>query len=47
VHYAIPLANVELLLDSKTLGPFVVARCIVNIVLPALFIPCWALYATK
>jgi len=37
VHSAIPI-NVGLLLDSKTLGPFAVARCIVNIVLPVLFI---------
>jgi len=46
VHSAIPLANVGLLLDLKTLGPFAVARCIVNIVLPALLRDC-AVYATK
>jgi len=40
VHSAVPLAKVGLLLDSKTLGPYAVARCIVNIVLPALLHCC-------
>jgi len=42
VHNAIPLANVGLLLESKTLGPFAVAHCIVNMVLPAILHWCAA-----